>query len=90
MRLPAGSGRRPLIPKLLTCAFRWTYRLLGPWAFGAPTGLRVPMTAVGLAIKLTMRSTSNIYLIGLALASLGVPVASRILLALRLIVVGLA
>jgi hypothetical protein len=48
------------------------------------------MTAVGLAIKLTMRSTSNIYLIGLALASLGVPVASRILLALRLIVVGLA
>ena len=90
MRLPAGSGRRPLIPKLLTCALRWTCRLLGSWAFGAPTGFRVPMTAVGLAIQLTMRSTSNICLIGLALASLGVPIASRILLALRLIIVGLA
>src|SRR5262249_43478818 len=48
------------------------------------------MAAVGFAIKLTMRLTSNICLIVLALASLGVPIASRILLALRLIIVGLA
>src|SRR5262249_34298202 len=48
------------------------------------------MAAVGFAIKLTVRLTSNICLILLALVSLGVPIASRILLALRLIIVGLA